>query len=99
VAEVTRTAAEFVILAMGNPRQEMVAQRIAAAATHPVVIVNGGAIADFLAQRFERSPSWVRRMRCEWIFRLLLEPRRLWRRYLLGGVSFAWHVLRLRMAL
>jgi exopolysaccharide biosynthesis WecB/TagA/CpsF family protein len=94
--EVEHVRPELVILAMGNPKQEEVASIIAGAATHPVVIVNGGAIADFLACRFERAPSWMRRFRCEWMFRLMLEPRRLWRRYLLGGVSFAWYVLRLR---
>lgn len=97
LAEATQTAPDLVILAMGNPRQEAVATALVAAATHPMVIVNGGALADFLAQRFERAPIWVRRARSEWIFRLLLEPKRLWRRYLLGSFSFAWHILSLRM--
>jgi exopolysaccharide biosynthesis WecB/TagA/CpsF family protein len=97
LAEMTRTAPELVILAMGNPRQEGVAMAIAATAKQPMVIVNGGAIADFLAQRFERAPTWVRRARFEWVYRLLLEPKRLWRRYLLGSFSFAWHILSLRM--
>jgi len=99
VDETIRVAPELVILAMGNPKQEAVAKAIASAARQPMVTVNGGAIADFLAQRFKRAPPWARRARCEWIFRLLLEPRRLWRRYLLGGFSFAWHVVRLRMSL
>jgi exopolysaccharide biosynthesis WecB/TagA/CpsF family protein len=85
-------------LAMGNPKQELVARIIASSVRSPVVIVNGGAVADFLAGRFERAPLWVRRARLEWVFRLLQEPRRLWRRYLLGGVSFAWHLMRLRIA-
>lgn len=97
LAEIKRTAPDLVILAMGNPRQEAVAEAMAATVTHPMVIVNGGAIADFLAHRFERAPIWVRRARFEWFFRLMLEPRRLWRRYLLGGFSFAWHILSLRM--
>jgi exopolysaccharide biosynthesis WecB/TagA/CpsF family protein len=99
VEEIARTAPELIILAMGSPRQEIVAARVAAAATSPVLIVNGGAIADFLAERFERAPTWMRHLRCEWLFRLTLEPKRLWRRYLLGGIPFAWHVLQLRHAL
>jgi N-acetylglucosaminyldiphosphoundecaprenol N-acetyl-beta-D-mannosaminyltransferase len=97
LAEVTQTAPDLVLLSMGNPKQESVAAALVAATTHPMVILNGGALADFLAQRFERAPVWVRRARSEWIFRLLLEPKRLWRRYLLGSFSFAWHVLSLRM--
>jgi exopolysaccharide biosynthesis WecB/TagA/CpsF family protein len=90
---------DLVILGMGNPRQEAVAKLIAAATTRPIVIVNGGAIADFLGHRFERAPLYLRRAHCEWAFRLLLEPRRLWRRYCLGAFSFAWHILRLRVTL
>lgn len=96
--EIRRTRPELVILAMGNPRQEKVASVIASSVSDPMVIVNGGAIADVLAKRFERAPLWVRRARCEWLFRLFQEPRRLWRRYLLGGLSFAWYVMRLRLA-
>jgi exopolysaccharide biosynthesis WecB/TagA/CpsF family protein len=98
VAEAMRALPHLVILAMGNPKQETVGSKIASTVTTPMVIVNGGAVADVLAKRFERAPPWVRRMRCEWLFRLMQEPRRLWRRYLVGGVAFAWHVMRLRMA-
>jgi exopolysaccharide biosynthesis WecB/TagA/CpsF family protein len=98
VAEAIRTQPQLVLLAMGNPKQETVARMIASAVTAPMVIVNGGAVADVLAKRFERAPRWVRRVHCEWLFRLLQEPKRLWRRYLLGGLSFAWYVMRLRIA-
>lgn len=98
VVEAIRTQPQLVILAMGNPKQETVARMIASTVTTPMVIVNGGAVADVLAKRFERAPQWVRRVHCEWLFRLLQEPRRLWRRYLLGGLSFAWYVMRLRVA-
>jgi len=97
VADVVRTSPELVILAMGNPKQEIVARMIAASVIDPMVIVNGGAIADFLAQRFERAPMWLRRVRCEWLFRILQEPGRLWRRYLIGGFAFARSVALLRM--
>lgn len=96
--EVRRTRPELVLLAMGNPRQEDLASVIAGSVNDPMVIVNGGAIADILAQRFVRAPLWMRRARCEWLFRLCQEPQRLWRRYLIGGVSFAWYVMRLRLA-
>lgn len=96
--EIRRSRPEFVILAMGNPRQEDLASIITTSVSDPMVIVNGGAIADILANRFARAPLWVRRARCEWLFRLCQEPQRLWRRYLLGGLSFAWYVMRLRLA-
>lgn len=89
---------DLLILGMGMPRQERLATAIAAAAGSPLVIVNGGAIADFLGGRFARAPGWMRRSGLEWAFRLYLEPARLWRRYGPGGFAFAAHVLMLRRA-
>ncbi len=96
VAEVSRTGPALVILAMGMPKQEQVAAVIAASAPGPMVIVNGGAIADMLAGRFPRAPRPVRAMRLEWLYRLAAEPRRLAGRYLNGGAAFAWRVVLLR---
>jgi N-acetylglucosaminyldiphosphoundecaprenol N-acetyl-beta-D-mannosaminyltransferase len=39
-----------------------------------------------------REAPWMREHGLEWLFRLLVEPRRLWRRYLIGGLSFVWNV-------
>jgi exopolysaccharide biosynthesis WecB/TagA/CpsF family protein len=99
VTETILKSPDLIILSMGNPRQEILSLKIASAIRKPMVIVNGGAIADFLAHRFTRAPLWVQRAHFEWMFRLLLEPGRLWRRYTLGGFAFVWSVLRLRMML
>lgn len=90
--------ADVFVLAMGMPRQEEVAAELAARLDRPAVIVNGGAILDFIAGRFPRAPKVWRRLRLEWLYRLVHEPRRLWRRYILGGVVFAFHGARLRLA-
>lgn len=89
IAEVERTKPALILLAMGMPRQEVLAAKLAASCEHPCLIVNGGAIVDFLAARFPRAPVVIRRMRLEWLFRLAREPRRLCRRYVAGGVAFA----------
>ncbi len=92
---VTLAAPELVILGMGMPRQEEVARAIAGAAEQPMVIVNGGAIADFLGERFSRAPVWIQQARLEWCYRLVHEPGRLWRRYLTGGAAFGWRLAQL----
>ena len=92
------SAADFIVLAMGMPRQEEVAGFLQDKLKHPCVILNGGAILDFIAGRFPRAPMLVRRLRMEWLFRLLQEPRRLWRRYILGGFLFAFYGLRIALA-
>src|SRR4051794_15737135 len=56
---IARTMPALVILAIGSPRQEVVAARIAGTESNPMVVVNGGAIADFLAERFDRAPPWM----------------------------------------
>jgi exopolysaccharide biosynthesis WecB/TagA/CpsF family protein len=84
-----------VILGMGMPKQETVAQHLRALAAEPLLIINGGAILDFIANRFRRAPLLVRQLGLEWLFRLLLEPRRLWRRYLIGNAVFLGRAARL----
>ena len=81
---------ELVLLAMSMPKQEQVAACIAAGSREPVLVVSGGAIADFLAGRFERAPKMLRQIRLEWLYRLALEPKRLASRYLSGGATFVW---------
>jgi N-acetylglucosaminyldiphosphoundecaprenol N-acetyl-beta-D-mannosaminyltransferase len=91
--KVKKARPELIVLGMGSPKQECVARIIARSADYPVVIVNGGAILDRWAGRFRRAPPIVRQLRAEWLFRLMLEPRRLWRRYLIGNGRFlAWAV-------
>lgn len=87
---------DLIVLGMGMPKQEYVSLMLAEQLTHPCVIVNGGAILDFWANRFRRAPQLWQRLRMEWLFRMLQEPRRLWRRYILGGFSFARHIVQLR---
>jgi N-acetylglucosaminyldiphosphoundecaprenol N-acetyl-beta-D-mannosaminyltransferase len=91
VEAISAARPELVVLGMGMPKQELVARDLAQRLHFPVTIVCGGAILDYWAGRFLRAPAWVRRLRMEWVFRLLLEPHRLWRRYLVGNASFlAW---------
>lgn len=79
---------ELVLLAMGMPRQEALAQVLRAALPGPCLIVCGGAIVDFLAGKTPRAPAWLRRRGLEWLWRLAQEPRRLFGRYVIGNPLF-----------
>ncbi|GAP62435.1 N-acetylglucosaminyldiphosphoundecaprenol N-acetyl-beta-D-mannosaminyltransferase [Ardenticatena maritima] len=57
------------------------------------VLLGVGAAFDILSGRTKEAPTWMREHGLQWLHRLLSEPRRLWRRYLLGGSKFAWWVL------
>lgn len=51
-----------------------------------------GAVFDFFAGMVKRAPLWWQRHGLEWLYRLLKEPKRMWRRYLVGNVLFLWNV-------
>ena len=52
-----------------------------------------GAVFDFYAGTAQRAPLWWQRHSLEWLYRLLKEPRRMWRRYVVGNPLFLWNVL------
>jgi len=91
VAKISASQADVVLVAMGNPRQEMwLAENLEATGCRLGFAV--GALFDFLAGDVSRAPIWMRWTRLEWIYRLLREPGRLWRRYLLGNPIFLLRV-------
>ena len=96
VAEsIARAAPDLVLVGMGQPRQELWALKFGRATGATLLCV--GAYLDFASGRFSRAPILIRRLRLEWAYRLLLEPRRLWKRYLVGNFSFLFYVLKLRL--
>ncbi len=90
-------APSLIVLGMGMPRQEFVALALRAALHRPCLIVCGGAILDFLAGRMPRAPRIVRGLGLEWAWRLAREPRRLFRRYVVGNPLFIGRALRLAL--
>lgn len=78
---------DVVLVALGNPLQERWILDHARSLP-PALYVGVGALFDFLAERVARAPLWVRRLRLEWLFRLLQEPGRLWKRYTVDAVKF-----------
>lgn len=51
-----------------------------------------GAVFDFFAGTMERAPLWWQEHSLEWLYRLIKEPRRMWRRYIIGNMLFLWNV-------
>ena len=84
-----------IVLGMGMPRQEEVAAVLRAALACPCLIICGGAIIDFLGGKTSRAPGWMRASGLEWAYRLALEPKRLFKRYVLGNPLFIARALRL----
>lgn len=86
---------DILLVAMGVPRQELWISRLSA--EHAGVAIGVGALFDFVSGAVPRAPLWMRRAQLEWLFRLIQEPGRLWRRYLLGNPRFLWNMMRYRL--
>lgn len=52
-----------------------------------------GAVFDFFAGTAKRAPLWWQREGLEWLYRLLQEPKRMWRRYIIGNIKFLWYMI------
>ena len=83
IDRIRRSKADVLLVAMGNPKQELFIQKHLAA-TGCTLGIGVGALFDFLAGNVPRAKPWVQRWRLEWLYRLAQEPRRLARRYLVG---------------
>jgi N-acetylglucosaminyldiphosphoundecaprenol N-acetyl-beta-D-mannosaminyltransferase len=93
-SEIRRVDPDIVWLGVSAPKQEVWATRYAEQIGAPIVCV--GAAFDFLSGVKHRAPRWVNSIGMEWLFRLLSEPRRLWKRYLVGNAVFVWDLARFR---
>lgn len=97
VSRIAQLRPDILLVAMGVPRQEFwIARHIDA--RHCTLPIAVGALLDFLSGTVPRAPLWLRRLRLEWIFRLAVEPRRLWWRYIVGNPLFLWRVIRQKLA-
>jgi len=63
------------------------------------VALTGGAVFDYVSGELRRGPRWMTDHRLEWLARLIIEPRRLWKRYLIGNPLFLARVIKQRLAL
>lgn len=85
-ARIRESNAQVIWVGLGTPKQDFEVNRIANSL--PVVAIAVGAAFNFTAGTAKQSPKWLRQVGLEWFFRLVSEPRRLWRRYLFGNLRF-----------
>jgi N-acetylglucosaminyldiphosphoundecaprenol N-acetyl-beta-D-mannosaminyltransferase len=82
----------IVLVGMGTPKQELWVDRYAER-IDGAVVWTVGALFDYVSGHIPRAPRWLADNGLEWIFRLAIEPQRMWRRYLLGNPVFLSRVL------
>ena len=92
IEDINARRPDIVLVGMGSPKQELWVQRNA----HRIdadVVWTVGALFDYVSGRTPRAPAWLSDNGLEWIFRLAIEPTRMWRRYLLGNPVFVSRVM------
>jgi N-acetylglucosaminyldiphosphoundecaprenol N-acetyl-beta-D-mannosaminyltransferase len=94
IRQIRDAKADILLVALGAPRQDLwICEHLE---TLGVKVAMGvGGLFEFYSGRIPRAPVWLRRLGMEWAYRLWREPRRLWRRYLLGNPLFLARLARI----
>ena len=91
VKRINETKPDFVWVGLGAPKQEKWM------AAHQGVIdgfmVGVGAGFDYFAGNIERAPEWMQKCNLEWVYRLMQDPKRLFKRYLVTNTKFIWNAV------
>lgn len=98
VAEINALKPNILVTGFGMPAQERWLmenwERVEAN-----VALTGGAVFDYVSGQLRRAPSWMTDNGLEWLGRLVIEPGRLWKRYVIGNPIFMYRVLKQRLGL
>ncbi len=89
---VNQSEANVLAVGVGSPKQEKFIYKYRDQFEKIDIFLAIGATIDFEAGNVNRAPKWISELGLEWLYRLLSEPKRLWKRYLIEGPTFFWYV-------
>lgn len=99
IKDINNSGAEIIIIGMGAPYQEIWIERNKSKLKNIKIIIAGGAIFDFISEEVSRAPLIIRNLNLEWFYRFILEPKRLFRRYIVGNIEFFFNIFSNRKTL
>lgn len=91
-----KTKSNYIIIGMGTPVQELLAYKLSKKIHDKAILCVGNFMNYFLAYK-SRAPEFLRKLQLEWFYRLLQEPVRLFRRYIIGIPLFLWRIFKLKV--
>ncbi len=94
---IKNSGATVLAVGVGAPKQEKWIQKYKDQLPNIKIFLAIGATLDFEAGNKKRAPKWITELGLEWLHRLLSEPRRLWKRYLIGGPLFCWLIVKQKL--
>jgi len=93
IEKINRCKPDIILVAFGAPFQERwISNNAGSINTH--VLMGVGGLMDFYSENIKRAPKWMREIGLEWVYRLIQEPGRMWRRYIIGNPLFIFRVLK-----
>ena len=92
LSDVWNAKPDILWVGLSTPKQECFMAEYVSRLRVPL-LVGVGAAFDFHTGRLTESPAWVKRAGLQWVHRLLQDPRRLWKRYLVNNPVFAWKII------
>ncbi len=97
IDQLNKSGAKVLFVAKGVPMQEYWIDEYADRIEAPLIL-GVGALFDFYSGAIRRSPVWLRKLKLEWFFRLLMEPKRMFRRYVIGNPEFLMRAMWMRVS-
>ena len=94
VSNISNSGANILFVAMPSPKKEIFLNAYKKQLKSINFIMGVGGSFDVIAGKVKRAPIWMQRIGLEWFFRVIQEPRRMWKRYLLGNSKFIWLVFK-----
>ncbi len=96
IQAINSSGASILLVAFGAPLQEKWIDRHRNRLL-PAVLMGVGGLFDFYSGNIRRAPRWIREIGFEWVYRILQEPARMWRRYVIGNPLFLYRVMKWKL--
>lgn len=93
IDQINNSGANILLIGISSPKKELFYDRFRDRIKVNYTLGVGGYF-DILSGRTKRAPKWMQNLGFEWAFRLLQEPNRMWRRYLIGNNKFLWRLIK-----
>ena len=96
IEQIAKAKPQIIFVALGAPKQEFLIEEYIRPLNVPIAIGVGGSF-EILSGVIKRAPMWMQSSGLEWAFRLSKDPKRMWKRYLIGNVEFLWSVMKWKL--
>jgi len=92
--QIANSGAQILFVAISSPKKENFLNTYKTTLKNVNFIMGVGGSFDVVAGKVKRAPVWMQKAGLEWFYRFLQEPRRMWKRYLIGNLKFIWLVIK-----